>query len=67
MSYYPVYYLIIKTAIFTISINETEAMQLNSKMDLNDDDDTFDPLFLSVLKDISCKFWCSLLLFGRHL
>lgn len=47
--YYPVYYLIIKTDIFTISINETEAMQLNSKMDLNDDDDTFDPLFLSVL------------------
>lgn len=42
-------------------------MQLNSKMDLNDDDDTFDPLFLSVLKDISCKFWCSLLLFRRHL
>lgn len=56
MSYYPVYYLIIKTDIFTISVNETEAMQLNSKMDLNDDDDTFDPLFLSVLKDISCKF-----------
>lgn len=49
MSYYPVYYLIIKTDIFTISVNETEAMQLNSKMDLNDDDDTFDPLFLSVL------------------